>query len=98
MKMNKKLLGSLILGVMLCTPLTGARAADLTEGAIYGNGDNYGTYREPSEDGKTLTYDFDGEESNLKFTTSYPKEHSGAIFINEQNVDDDFNTIKIMIN
>lgn len=95
MKMNKKLLGSLILGVMLCTPLMGAHAADLTEGAIYGNGDNYGTYREPSEDGKTLTYDFDGEESNLKFTTSYPKEHSGAIFINEQNVDDDFNTIKI---
>lgn len=95
MKMNKKLLGSLILGVLLCTPLMGVRAADLAGGAIYGTGDNYGTYREPSEDGKTLTYDFDGEESNLKFTTSYPKEHSGAIFINEQNVDDDFNTIKI---
>lgn len=48
-----------------------------------------------TKDGNTLTYNFDGEESTLKFTTSYPKEQSGAIFINEQNVNDDFNTIKI---
>lgn len=101
MKMNKKLLGSLILGVMLCTPLTGARAADLTGGAIYGIGDSYSS--DPNHnivtevetaDGNILNYDFGGE-STLKFTTRYPKEHSGAIFINEQNVDNGFNTIKI---
>lgn len=60
-KMNKKLLGSLILGVMLCTPLTGARAADLTEGAIYGNGDKYGKYR--TEDNGNFTYDFLGDST-----------------------------------
>lgn len=59
MKMNKKLLGSLILGVMLCTPLTGARAADLTGGAIYGTGDNYGGYR--TEDNGSFTYNFHGD-------------------------------------
>lgn len=62
MKMNKKLLGSLILGVMLCTPLTGARAADLTDGAIYGNGDKYGEYR--TEDNGSFTYNFH-EDSQL---------------------------------
>ena len=61
MKMNKKLLGSLILGVMLCTPLTGARAADLTGGAIYGTGDNYGEYR--TEDNGSFTYDFLGDST-----------------------------------
>lgn len=96
MKMNKKLLGSLILGVMLCTPLMGARAADLTEGAIFGNGDKYGAYRELSEDEKTLTYDFDGEESTLKFIgQSYPAEQQGAIFIDDKDNTDDFNTIKM---
>lgn len=59
MKMNKKLLGSLILGVMLCTPLMGARAADLTDGAIYGNGDKYGEYR--TEDNGSFTYNFHGD-------------------------------------
>ncbi len=72
MKMNKKLLGSLILGVMLCTPLTGARAADLTGGAIYGTGDNYGGYR--TEDNGSFTYNFHGD-SQLTITddtTGYP--------------------------
>lgn len=59
MKMNKKLLGSLILGVMLCTPLMGVRAADLTGGAIYGTGDNYGGYR--TEDNGSFTYNFHGD-------------------------------------
>lgn len=60
-KMNKKLLGSLILGVMLCTPLMGAHAAGLTEGAIYGNGDKYGKYR--TEDNGNFTYDFLGDST-----------------------------------
>lgn len=66
MKMNKKLLGSLILGVMLCTPLTGARAADLTGGAIYGEGDSYSfdpsiVTKVETADGNTFTYDFHGD-------------------------------------
>lgn len=95
-KMNKKLLGSLILGLMLSVPVSQVCAADLTGGAIYGTGDSYSSGPNiVTKDGNTLTYNFDGEESTLKFTTRYPKEQSGAIFINEQNVNDDFNTIKI---
>lgn len=101
MKMNKKLLGSLILGVMLCTPLTGARAADLTEGAIYGTGDSYSS--DPNHnivtevetaDGNILNYDFGGE-STLKFTTVYSTGQYGAIFIDDKDNNDGFNTIKI---
>lgn len=95
-KINKKLISSLILGLMLSVPVSQVYAADLTGGAIFGTGDGYSS--DPNivtKDGNTLTYNFDGEESTLKFTTSYPKEQSGAIFINEQNVNDDFNTIKI---
>lgn len=95
-KMNKKLLGSLILGLMLSAPVSQVNAIQLNGGGIYGTGDGYSS--DPNivtKDGNTLTYNFDGEESTLKFTTSYPKEQSGAIFINEQNVNDDFNTIKI---
>ena len=62
-KMNKKLLGSLILGLMLSVPVSQVCAADLTEGAIFGTGDKYGAYRELSEDGKTLTYDFGGDST-----------------------------------
>lgn len=59
-KMNKKLLGSLILGLMLSAPVSQVNADQLKWGGIYGTGDKYGAYRELSEDGKTLTYDFGG--------------------------------------
>ncbi len=95
-KMNKKLLGSLILGLMLSAPVSQVNAIQLNRGGIYGTGDSYSA--DPNivtKDGNTLTYNFDGEESTLKFTTRYPTGQTGAIFINEQNVDDDFNTLKI---
>lgn len=95
-KMNKKLLGSLILGLMLSVPVSQVNAIQLNRGGIYGTGDSYSS--DPNivtKDGNTLTYNFDGEESTLKFKTRYPKEQSGAIFINEQNVDGDFDTLKI---
>ena len=86
MKMNKKLLGSLILGVMLCTPLTGARAADLTDGAIYGTGDNYGGYR--TEDNGSFTYDFHGD-SQLTITGDTVADPSkyGIYILGGQNPD-----------
>ena len=59
-KMNKKLLGSLILGLMLSVPVSQVNAIQLNGGGICGTGDKYGDYRELSEDGKTLTYDFGG--------------------------------------
>lgn len=59
-KMNKKLLGSLILGLMLSAPVSQVNAIPLNGGGICGTGDKYGDYRELSEDGKTLTYDFGG--------------------------------------
>lgn len=83
MKMNKKLLGSLILGVMLCTPLMGARAADLTEGAIYGTGDGYISDTSiVTDDGMTLTYDFGGDSVLNMKTTGFGNEQQNAVFIN----------------
>ena len=95
-KMNKKLLGSLILGLMLSAPVSQVNAIQLNRGGIYGTGDSYSA--DPNivtKDGNTLTYNFDGEESTLKFTTRYPKEQQGAIFIDDKDNNDDFNTIKI---
>lgn len=93
MKMNKKLLGSLILGVMLCTPLTGARAADLTGGAIYGEGDSYSSdtsivTKVETADGNAFTYDFHGD-SQLTITddtTGNPGSY-GIYIIGGQNPD-----------
>lgn len=89
MKMNKKLLGSLILGVMLCTPLTGARAADLTGGAIYGTGDSYSSDTSiVRDDGTTLTYDFGGDSALVMNTAGGDDDRANAIFIkgNQKNI------------
>lgn len=95
-KMNKKLLGSLILGLMLSVPVSQVCAADLTGGSIYGTGDGYSSNPNiVTKDGNTLTYNFDGEESTLKFTTRYLTGQTGAIFIDDKDNSDDFNTIKI---
>lgn len=67
-KMNKKLLGSLILGLMLSAPVSQVCAADLKGGAIYGTGDSYSS--DPNivtDDGTTLTYNFNGD-SQLTIT------------------------------
>ena len=83
-KINKKLISSIILGLILYTPVTNVYAAELNDGAIYGNGDNYSSYRELDINGN-LVYDFN-EDSNLKFSTTgtWPYQQN-AIYINEND-------------
>ena len=55
-KMNKKLLGSLILGLMLSAPVSQVNAIQLNGGGIYGASDSYGEYR--IEVNGSFTYNF----------------------------------------
>lgn len=63
-KTNKKLISSIILGLILYTPVTNVYAAQLNDGAIYGNGDNYESYRTENSP-NVFEYDFRGD-SQLK--------------------------------
>lgn len=88
-KMNKKLLGSLILGLMLSVPVSQVCAADLTGGAIYGTGDSYSF--DPNivtDDGTTLTYNFNGASVLNMKTTGFGNEQQNAVFIdgNQKNI------------
>ena len=88
-KMNKKLLGSLILGLMLSAPISQVCAADLTGGAIYGTGDSYSF--DPNivtDDGTTLTYNFNGASVLNMKTTGFGNEQQKAVFIdgNQKNI------------
>lgn len=64
-KINKKLISSIILGLILYTPVTNVYAAELNNGAIKGSNDNYGSYR--TEDSGIYTYNFQGS-SQLNIT------------------------------
>lgn len=87
-KMNKKLLGSLILGLMLSVPVSQVCAAELKEGAIYGereismpgmdpNGsDAYKKYR--TGNGGYFTYDF---KENSKLVVDNDSADNDGIFI-----------------
>lgn len=98
-KINKKLISSIILGLVLYTPVTNVYAAQLNDGPIFYN-DSESTvineqYKQHMEDNNGVyTYDF-GEDSILNFTTKYQKEHSGAIYIHSENNSNNFNTLKI---
>lgn len=85
-KMNKKLLGSLILGLMLSVPVSQVCAADLTGGAIYGTGDSYEGYR--AGDNGSFTYDFGGD-SQLTITGDTVADPSkyGIYILGGQNPD-----------
>lgn len=88
-KLNKKLLGSLILGLMLSVPVSQVCAADLTGGAIYGTGDSYSS--DPNivtDDGTTLTYNFNGASVLNMKTTGFGNEQQNAVFIdgNQKNI------------
>lgn len=85
-KMNKKLLGSLILGLMLSVPVSQVCAADLTGGAIYGTGDSYEGYR--AGDNGSFTYDFHGD-SQLTITGDTVDDPSryGIYILGGQNPD-----------
>lgn len=88
-KMNKKLLGSLILGLMLSAPVSQVCAADLTGGAIYGTGDSYSSNPNiVTDDGTTLTYDFGGDSALVMNTAGGADNQQNAIFIkgNQKNI------------
>lgn len=88
-KMNKKLLGSLILGLMLSAPVSQVCAADLKEGAIYGTGDSYSSNPNiVTDDGTTLTYDFGGDSALVMNTLGGADNQKNAIFIkgNQKNI------------
>lgn len=63
-KTNKKLISSIILGLMLYTPVTNVYAAQLNQGSIYGGSDNYGSYRTENSP-NVFEYNF-GDDSQLK--------------------------------
>lgn len=88
-KMNKKLLGSLILGLMLSAPVSQVNAIQLNGGAIYGTGDGYSSDSNiVTDDGTTLTYNFNGASVLNMKTTEFGNEQQNAVFIdgNQKNI------------
>ena len=88
-KMNKKLLGSLILGLMLSAPVSQVNAIQLNGGGIYGTGDSYSAdLNIVTDDGRTLTYNFNGASVLNMKTTGFGNEQQNAVFIdgNQKNI------------
>ena len=85
-KMNKKLLGSLILGLMLSAPVSQVNAIQLNGGGIYGASDSYGEYR--IEVNGSFTYNFHGD-SQLTITGDTVADPSkyGIYILGGQNPD-----------
>ena len=85
-KMNKKLLGSLILGLMLSAPVSQVNAIQLNGGGIYGASDSYGEYR--IKDNGSFIYDFGGD-SQLTITGDTVADPSkyGIYILRGQNPD-----------
>ena len=67
-KVNKKLISSIILGLLLYAPVTNVYAAELSNGSIKGDSDSYDSYRTESTNNE-FTYDF-SEDSQLNITNS----------------------------
>lgn len=96
-KISKKLISSVILSLMMYTPVTNVYAATLEEGAIFGKNDiellgddSYESYR--TENNGVFTYDFDGD-SQLNITTKDTGVNAG-VYIRTDNRNS-VNTIKI---
>ena len=81
-KINKKLISSIILGLILYTPVTNVHAAELNDGAIYGNGDNYDNYKDYQVDTDTIVYDFSEASSLVMNTIGASNDKQNAVFIN----------------
>lgn len=81
-KINKKLISSIILGLILYTPVTNVYAAELNDGAIYGNGDNYDNYKDYQVDTDTIVYDFSEASSLVMNTIGASNDKQNAVFIN----------------
>lgn len=96
-KISKKLISSVILSLMMYTPVTNVYAATLEEGAIFGKNDiellgddNYESYR--TENNGVFTYDFGGD-SQLNITTKDTGVNAGVYIMTDNR--NSVNTIKI---
>ncbi len=96
-KISKKLISSVILSLMMYTPVTNVYATTLEEGAIFGKNDiellgddNYESYR--TENNGVFTYDFGGD-SQLNITTKDTGVNAGVYIMTDNR--NSVNTIKI---
>ena len=96
-KISKKLISSVILSLMMYTPVTNVYAATLEEGAIFGKNDiellgddSYESYR--TENNGVFTYDFGGD-SQLNITTKDTGVNAGVYIMTDNR--NSVNTIKI---
>lgn len=96
-KISKKLISSVILSLMMYTPVTNVYAATLEEGAIFGKNDiellgddSYENYR--TENNGVFTYDFNGD-SQLNITTKDTGVNAGVYIMTDNR--SSVNTIKI---
>lgn len=96
-KISKKLISSVILSLMMYTPVTNVYAATLEEGAIFGKNDiellgddSYESYR--TENNGVFTYDFGGD-SQLNIATKDTGVNAGVYIMTDNR--NSVNTIKI---
>lgn len=96
-KISKKLISSVILSLMMYTPVTNVYAATLEDGTIFGKNDNelsgddsYHSYR--TESNGVFTYDFNGD-SQLNITTKDNGVNDGVYIMTDNH--NSVNTIKI---
>lgn len=96
-KISKKLISSVILSLIMYTPVTNVYAATLEDGAIFGKNDieslgddSYDSYR--TESNGVFTYDFNGD-SQLNITTKDNGVNAGVYIMTDNR--NSVNTIKI---
>lgn len=79
-KISKKLISSVILSLIMYAPVNNVYAATLEDGPIFGENDNYTSYREENSD--TFIYDFKEDSSLIITTSGSDNDKQNALFIN----------------
>ena len=79
-KISKKLISSVILSLIMYAPVNNVYAATLKDGPIFGENDNYTSYRKENND--TFIYDFKEDSSLIITTSGLGNDKQNALFIN----------------
>lgn len=79
-KISKKLISSVILSLIMYAPVNNVYAATLKDGPIFGENDNYTSYRKENSD--TFIYDFKEDSSLIITTSGLGNDKQNALFIN----------------
>ncbi len=79
-KISKKLISSVILSLIMYAPVNNVYAATLEDGSIFGENDNYTSYRKENSD--TFIYDFKEDSSLIITTSGLGNDKQNALFIN----------------